>query len=231
MVSREFPFKPGDRVWGYCRDSGGIRQDKSVAQQRQEIEELCRHYGVDLAHLFGDEARIGSTTVGRDALEDLLYLAKQDPRPMNGIIFWSFARLARDQIDSQFVKAELRHRGYILYSMTDDIPDGESGPVIETLIDWKNERFLKDLSREVQRGLGVLAKQGCPPNGFPPRGYLADKVQIGVRRDGQPHIVGRWVPDLELGPRVTRAFETRAADTSYLEIHEATHVMGTVGPT
>jgi site-specific DNA recombinase len=229
MMSSEFPFKPGDRVWGYCRDSGGIRQDKSVAQQRQEIEELCQHYGVDLAHLFGDEARIGSTTVGRDALEDLLYLAKQDPRPVNGIIFWSFARLARDQIDSQFVKAELRHRGYTLYSMTDDIPDGEFGPVIETLIDWKNERFLKDLSREVRRGLADLAKMGYAPGGFPPRGYLADEVVLGFRRDGQPHTVSRWVPDPDLAPRVTRAFEMRSVNTPYLTIHEATHVMGTVG--
>ncbi len=157
-------------TYGLLRDSGGIRQDKSVAQQRQEIEELCQHYGVDLAHLFGDEARIEATTVGRDALEDLLYLTKQDLRPVDGIIFWSFARLARDQIDSQFVKAELRHRGYILYSMTDDILDGEFGPVIETLIDWKNKRFLKDLSREVRRGLADLTKMDYAPGGFPPHG-------------------------------------------------------------
>ncbi|HFD39763.1 MAG TPA: DUF927 domain-containing protein, partial [Anaerolineae bacterium] len=93
----------------------------SVAQQHQEIEALCQRHGIVVAHLFGDQARIGSTTVGRDALEDLLSLSRRDPRPVEGIIFWSFARLARDQVDSQFIKAELRQRGYILYSMTDDI--------------------------------------------------------------------------------------------------------------
>jgi DNA invertase Pin-like site-specific DNA recombinase len=229
MTSSEFPFKPGARVWGYGRDSGGIHQQESVPQQRRVIESLCQEHGVILVHFFGDEARIGSTTVGRDALEDLLYLAKQQPQPVDGIIFWSFARLARDQLDSQFTKIELRRRGYILYSMLDDIPSGEFAPVIEALVDWKNERFLQDLSREVRRGLADLAKQGYAPGGFPPRGYLANKVQIGVKRDGQPHIVSRWVPDPELGSRVTRAWEMKAAGASYLAIHEATHIMGTVG--
>jgi hypothetical protein len=70
--------------------------------------------------------------------------------------------------------------------MTDDIPEGEFAPVVEALINWKNERFLKDLSQGVKRG-------------FPPRGYLAEKVQIGVKRDGQPRIASQWVVDPELG--------------------------------
>jgi site-specific DNA recombinase len=224
-----FPFRPGDRVWAYGRDSGGINQQESVSSQRRAIEEICREHSVAVVHFFSDEARPGSTTVGRDALENLLYLSKQKPQPVEGIIFWSLARLARDQLDSQFIKIDLRRRGYIIHSMIDDIPTGEFAPVIEALIDWKNERFLKDLSRNVQRGLADLARKGYAPGGFPPRGYNAEKVQIDVKRDGQPHIVSQWVPDPELAPRVTRAWEMRAAGASYEQIHEATHVMGTLG--
>ena len=106
MAIGEFPFKPGDWVWAYGRDSGGVNQQESVAQQHRAIEEICQQHEAVLVHFFGDEARIGSTTVGRDALEDLLYLAKQEPRPVDGIIFWSLARLARDQLDSQFIKID-----------------------------------------------------------------------------------------------------------------------------
>ena len=229
VTKRSCPFRPGDRVWGYGRDSGGIEQQESVASQRRAIEKYCRRNDLVLVHFFADEARVGSTTVGREGLEDLLYLARRDPRPVDGIIFWSFSRMARDQLDSQFIKIDLRRRGYVLYSMTDDIPDGEFAPVVEALIDWKNERFLKDLSQDVKRGLHDLAAKGYAPGGFPPRGYLAEKVQIGVKRNGQPHIVSQWVVDPELGPRVRRAFEMRAAGASYKEIHEATHVMGIFG--
>jgi len=229
VARRTCPFNPGARVWGYGRDSGGIEQQESVTSQRKAIEEYCRRYNLVLVHFFADEARIGSTTIGRDALEDLLYRARREAQPVDGMIFWSFSRLARDQLDSQFIKADLRRRGYIVRSMTDDIPSGEFAPVIEALIDWKNERFLKDLSKDVRRGLHDLARDGYAPGGFPPRGYRAKKVQIGVKRDGTPHIVSQWLPDPELGPRVTEAFEMRAAGASYKEIHEATHVMGTYG--
>ena len=60
----------------------------------------------------------------------------------------------------------------MLHSMTDDVPDGEFALVVEALIDWKNERYLKDLSRDVKQGLHDLAEQGFAPGGSPPRGYL-----------------------------------------------------------
>ena len=53
---------------------------------------------------------IGSTTIGRDALEDLLYMARRETQPVDGMIFWSFSRLARDQLDSQFIEADLRQQ-------------------------------------------------------------------------------------------------------------------------
>ena len=229
MAKRTCPFVPGSRVWGYGRDSGGIEQQESVASQRNAIEVYCRRNDLVLVHFFADEARIGSTTIGREALEDLLYMARREAQTVDGIIFWSFSRLARDQLDSQFIKADLRRRGYVVHSMTDDIPSGEFAPVIEALIDWKNERFLKDLSKDVRRGLHDLARDGYAPGGFPPRGYLAKKVRIGVKRDGTPRIVSKWVVDPELGPRVKKAFELRAGGASYKEVHEATQIMGTFG--
>jgi site-specific DNA recombinase len=186
MTRANCPFEPGNRVWAYCRDSGGDEQQDSVSSQRRAIEEYCHEHNLVLVHVFIDEARPGSTTVGRDGLEDLLYLARQQPRPVEGIIFWSFSRLARRQLDSQFIKSDLRKREYVLHSMTDDVPFGDFAPVVEALIDWKNERYLKDLSRDVKRGLYDLAREGYAPGGFPPRGYKAEKVQIGVKRDGEP---------------------------------------------
>ena len=205
MTKRKCPFQAGDQVWAYCRDSGGDEQQDSVVSQRRAIEEFCQRQNRLLVHVFADEARPGSSTVGREGLEDLFFLTRQEPQPVEGIIFWSLSRLARDQLDSQFMKADLRRRGYVLHSMTDDVPDGEFALVVEALIDWKNERYLKDLSRDVKRGLQDLAEQGFAPGGFPPRGYLVVKEEIGFKRNGKPRIASRWVPDPELAPRVQQA--------------------------
>jgi site-specific DNA recombinase len=224
MRNRGCPFEPGNRVWAYCRDSAGHDQQDSVASQRRAIEEYCGEHHLVLVQVFSDEARPGTTTVGREGLADLQYFARQQPRPVEGIIFWSYSRLSRSQLDSQFIKSDLRRRGYLLHSMTDDVPFGEFAPVVEALIDWKNERYLSDLSRDVKRGLYDLARAGYAPGGFSPRGYKAVKVQIGIKKDGEPHLVSQWVPDAELAPRVRQAFEMRAAGASYEEILQATRI-------
>jgi hypothetical protein len=113
--------------------------------------------------------------------------------------------------------------------MTDDVPDGEFALVVEALIDWKNERYLKDLSRDVKRGLHDLAEQGFAPGGFPPRGYLLVKEQIGFKRNGKPRIASRWIPDPELAPRVQQAFQMKAQQATYQEIHDATRIFKTRG--
>ena len=105
MASRTCPFEPGNRIWAYCRDSGGDDQQDSVASQRRAIERYCDEHHLVLVQVFADEARPGTTTVGREGLEDLQYAARQQPRPVEGIIFWSFLRLARRQIDSSSSRA------------------------------------------------------------------------------------------------------------------------------
>ncbi len=77
---------------------------------------------------------------------------------------------------------------------------GEFAPIMEALIDWKNERFLKDLAADVKRAPHDMAGKGYAPGEFQPRGYKAEPVEIGKRRDGKPRIVARWVEDPEAGP-------------------------------
>jgi len=221
---RDCPLPPGSLVWGYARDSGGDAQDLSVQQQVQALHNYCERFDLVLVHAFIDEAQSGGSVVGRDAFDDLIHLAHQDPPPVEGIVVWSFSRFVRNLLDAQFHKADLRRRGYELISLTEDLPNGDYAPIIEALIDWKNERFLKDLSRDVQRGLRDLARKGYAPGGFPPVGYKAEKVTLGRRRDGRPHVVSRWVPDPAKADLVRKAWRMRADGATYNEIHQETRL-------
>jgi DNA invertase Pin-like site-specific DNA recombinase len=222
MKKRSCPLQPGSLVWAYARDSGGNNQELSVRQQVEQFREYCKRFGLTLARVFTDEARRGSSLVGRDAFDDMLQQAKQEPRPVDGIILWCFSRFARNLNDAQYHKSGLRRRGYVLISLGDEVPEGEYAPIVEVLIDWKNERYLRDLGRDVTRGLHDLAERGFAPGGRPPKGYMPEKVVVGQRRDGSPHIVSRWVIDPEKVDLVRTAWTMRSRGASYAEIHEAT---------
>jgi DNA invertase Pin-like site-specific DNA recombinase len=212
---------PGSIVWAYLRDSGGDTQEQSVKQQRNELMPYCQRYGLALANVFADEAKTGTSEVGREAFQEMLALSS-DTRPA-GLLLWNFARFARDLDDSTYYKATLRRRGIVVHSITDPIPAGQYGRVVETIIDITNEEKSRQTSRDVKRALQALVKQGFASGGNPPRGYLAEKVTIGIKRNGAPRVVSRWVPDLiELGELCKLAFRMRAQGKSYKLITDAT---------
>jgi DNA invertase Pin-like site-specific DNA recombinase len=141
----------------------------------------------------------------------------------SGVVMWKMSRFARDIDDSQFYKADLRRRGYKIFSLADNIPEGPEGRFFEAAIDWMNQRFLEDLSRDVSRGLrNLVLTHGCIP-GTPPRGMMRGApINLGVRRDGTPHIGHPWIPDPAVQPLVRQAFDMRAAGATLREVHAAT---------
>lgn len=214
---------PGSMVWAYLRDSGGDSQEQSVAQQKAEIEAFCRRHNLYLEHVFADVARSGGSVVGRDAFTDLIDMVKDaDPRP-HGLLLWNFARFARELDDASYYKSMIRKQGVVVHSLTDPVPEGTYGRVVEVIIDIGNEEKRRQTSRDVKRALNALVRQGYASGGCPPRGYTAEEVIIGTKRDGSARKASRWVPDPELWDLAKLAWEMRAQGKSYGEIQEATH--------
>lgn len=218
----KFPFSPGDRINAYIRDSGGEKQELSLDQQATAIRAWCDGHGLILIHVFQDAARKGSSIVGRAGFQDMMHRFRSPDCQETGLVIWNYQRFARDVDDAQFFRADLRRRGFIFHSLNDEIPEGPMGRLFEAAIDWKNEQFLEDLSRDVKRGLSELVlKYGAVP-GTPPRGFMRVPISIGQRRDRSEHIVHRWDPDPNLTPLVRQAFAMKAAGRSLLEITAAT---------
>jgi DNA invertase Pin-like site-specific DNA recombinase len=212
----------GSTVWAYLRDSGGASQELSVSQQRGEVEDYCQRFHLALLHTFADEAKTGTTDVGREAFADMIDMAANPDLRTDGILFWNFARSGRNLDDTIYYKAMLRKYGLIVHSMTDPIPEGEYGRVVEVIIDISNQERARQTSRDVRRALQALARQGYAVGGLPPRGYLAEKVTIGHKRDGRPRVVSRWVEDPELWELCKLAWALRAEGKTYSEIRKAT---------
>jgi site-specific DNA recombinase len=214
------PFPPDALVVFYLRDSGGSEQELSIDQQRRVLTEWAQSNGLRIGREFSDSIS-GTSTARRDDFLRMISYFQHDP-PEAGILVWRSNRFGRNIDDTQYFKSDLRRRGYIVHSITDNIPEGPMGKLIEFALDWKDEIFSAQLSEDVKRGLADLVKiHGAVP-GVPPRGFLRVPLTIGARRDGQPHIVHRWQPDPQLIPTIQRAFEMRARGSTLRQIGDET---------
>ena len=216
---RSWELAPGSKVWGYLRHSPGDKQH--IDSQVAGLEKWCAEQGWNLEHMWIDIAIEGSKEE-RPQFQAMIAQARQGPKTVDGIVLWAFSRFARDQLDSQFYKADLRKRGYVVVSMVDDIPNNEMAPIYEAFIDWKNQRFLDDLSADVRRGLSYVVDQGYWPAGTPPVGYTTQPEEMGRRRNGEPRMGNRLIKDPALIDRVALAWQMKLTENaSYEQIHLA----------
>jgi DNA invertase Pin-like site-specific DNA recombinase len=213
---------PGSRVFAYLRDSGGREQEQSVIQQRADITTYCEKHGLFLERVFADVARSGGSTKGRDQFTTMIDTAADPQARPAGLLVWNLSRFSRDVDDSAFYKAFLRRLGVVIHSLTDHIPEGLAGRILESVKDYSNADYLDQLKVQIKRALETNVRAGYAEGGFPPRGYLAEKVTIGRKRDGNPRIVSRWIPDPELFPLAVLAWKLRAQGKPYAEITKAT---------
>ena len=221
-LHRRWELPAGSRVWCYLRHSPGDNQ--TIDSQAAGMRAWCAENGWQIDRMFVDEAIEGSRE-DREQFQLMMSLARQEPRPVEGIVLWAFSRFARNQLDAQFYKADLRKRGYVLLSKVDDIPSNEMAPIYEAFIDWKNQRFLDDLSADVKRGLSYLVGNGYWPGGKPPFGYTTMTEAIGQRRNGEPRLGHRLIKDSALAARVALAWKMKLEqNASYEQINEATRL-------
>lgn len=223
------PLPPGSLVWAYLRVSGDEQADRGVpiAGQRQKAQDYANAHQLVITRWFVDEAKSGGSTARRDQFNEMIDLSRTKPPPVHGVLVWDLKRFARNLLDSQFHKADLRRRGYTLVFLSDDIPETDFAPVYETILEWKAEKDRADIAKDAQRGLQTIARLGYAPGGFPPRGYKPEELTIEI--EGKSRQVRRWIPDPEYWDAARRAWEMRAAGASLEEIHQATNLFKTQG--
>jgi DNA invertase Pin-like site-specific DNA recombinase len=226
-MTDNLPFPPGSSVVFYGRDSGGSEQESSLEQQEQIVRAWCAANSFRLTHIFKDEALSGSGSSRREQFQEMIVHFHNNATEA-GVIVWKFSRFARNLDDAQFYRADLRRRGYQVYSLKDTIPSGPEGRFFEAAIDWLNERYLIDLSSDVRRGQEHLRKTFRCIGGKPPFGYMRQPVQIGQHRDGSPRLASRWVINPDQATQVRRAFELRSQGATFNAIHQALHIFTSV---
>ncbi len=211
------------------RDSGGDDQDLSTDQQLDYLTRWCKENELIMSRAFVDVATPGSSTVGRDQFLEMISHFHDPACSDAGVIVWKMSRFSRDMDDSMYYRADLRRRGYVLYSIHDNIPDSSDGRIFEALIDWRNKKYLEDLSLDVKRGLHHIVNQYKAIPGTPPKGFKREVIDIGKRRNGLPHTVSRWVPDPETWEVCRQAWVMRSRGVPIRQIHDQLRLFSALG--
>jgi len=220
---------PGCEVWAYLRVSSAQQAEKGlpIEGQRLAIERYCLDNDYRLARTYTDEAISGDTDERPEFLEMVADAKRRRPA---GIIMWKWDRFSRDQNDAPYYRGDLRRHDIEIVTLADNIPQnvGEMRPVLEAMVDLYNQRYLKELSRNVRRGQHTLARLGYlpAPSRSVPLGYRAVALEIEI--NGKPHTVYRMELDPATAPRVRTAYDLRLAGATYWQIGEATHLMAQI---
>ena len=170
----------------YIRVSDERQDEYSPDSQLKKIREYAAKDGVTIPDefVFYDDGISGKSVKKRDDFNRMIALAKEKTHPFDVIYVWKFSRFARNQEEAIVYKNLLRKSGVSVVSVSEPIPEGHFGPLLERVIEFMDEYYLHNLSGEVMRGMTEKASRGepiCPP----PFGY--------IMKDG------KYYPDEESG--------------------------------
>lgn len=161
----------------YIRVSTKDQVDLSPESQLEEIKKYAQRNGIILLqdHIYIDPGISGKHADNRPKFQEVIAMAKSEECPFQVILVWKFARFARNQLESIFYKSILRSKCDVsVVSITEPLPEGPFGSLIERIIEWMDEFYSYRLSGEVKRSMTVNAQNGVFQSS-PPFGYRQDK--------------------------------------------------------
>lgn len=147
----------------YIRVSTDDQLEYSPDSQLEKIKLYAEKNQILLPEefIFVDEGISGRKTKNRPAFNEMIGLAKCNPKPFDVILVWKFSRFARNREDSIVYKSMLRkERNIDVVSVSEDIGDDKLSILIEAIIEAMDEFYSINLAEEVKRGMTEKAKRG-----------------------------------------------------------------------
>ena len=166
----------------YIRVSTEDQTEFSPESQREKLRQYARQHGLILpeAYIFTDAGISGRRAEKRPAFMALIAAAKEKPAPFSTVLVWKFSRFARNQEESIVYKSMLRRQcGVEVVSISEPLPFGEFGALVERIIEWMDEYYSIRLSEEVRRGMQQRLMQGKTVSAAP-FGYVYRNKMLEV---------------------------------------------------
>lgn len=216
MIPNISPFQKGDKVVCYCRYSEGDDQglkNTSVDEQEQAIRQFCDQNGLELVEVFADPFASGRSVAKRDKYLEMLsfLLHGKKKQEIQGVILWDYERYGRNYDRAQYDAAQLRMKGYKLFSMQQPITDNSPfAHVLESMYFASAQNQSDMISADVKRALqSNFTKYKVIPRTNIPDGWMPIPVKMGYYTDGRERIGYRIEPDTEYKEKIREAVKAR----------------------
>jgi DNA invertase Pin-like site-specific DNA recombinase len=173
----------------YIRVSDERQDEYSPDSQLKKIREYAKKDEVAIPDefVFYDDGISGRSVKKRNDFNRMIAYAKEKEHPFEVIYVWKFSRFARNQEEAIVYKNLLKKKNVSVVSVSEPIPEGHFGTLIERIIEWMDEYYSINLSTEVQRGMAEKISRGEPVSSAPYGYKMGDKVLL--INEGQANIV------------------------------------------
>lgn len=161
----------------YIRVSTDDQMELSPDAQLRLLREYAKknNYAVSNEFTYVDAGISGRKADKRPAFMEMISHAKSKEHPFDIILVWKFSRFARNQEESIVYKSLLKKSKVDVISVSEPLPDGMIGTLVERIFEWMDEYYSIRLSGEVKRGMTENALRGAyqtlPPIGYDYVGY------------------------------------------------------------
>lgn len=178
----------------YARFSSENQREESILAQFRDSTEYCKKHNYAIVAKYADEAKSGTTTIGREQYKLMLKDAQKGK--FDVVVFHKIDRNARNELDYYITKHKLEEAGVkYAYSRQDIDSTSPEGQMMESMLVGMAAYYSRNLSNEIKKGLRENAIQGKCTGGRPPYGFSvdADKKLI-INEDEAPAV--RMIFDL-----------------------------------
>ena len=175
----------------YVRVSDERQDEYSPDSQLKKIRENAAKEGylIPDEYVFYDDGISGKSARKRGDFNRMIAIAKEKGHPFDRIYVWKFSRFARNQEQSIVYKNLLQKEGVAVKSVSETIPEGPFGTLIERIIEWMDEFYLINLGAEVSRGMEEKVSRGEPAV-YAPYGYInSDKTYLPDEESGAADVI------------------------------------------
>ena len=163
----------------YIRVSTDRQDEYSPDAQKRLIYEYAEKNNIAIApeQIYTEIGISGKKADKRPVFQRMIANCKSKEHPIDVILVWKFSRFARNQEESIFYKNMLNRIGVEVISISEPIPEGFIGELVQRIFEWMDEYYSINLAGEVRRGMtqkvltgGYVAKA--------PYGY--NHVKMGI---------------------------------------------------
>ena len=147
-------------VCAYIRVSTDSQEEYSPDAQIRLLKEYATSHDMTIIDIYQDLGISGRNADKRPQFQDMIAMAKSKEHPYDAILVWKFSRFARNQEESIVYKSLLKKNLVDVVSVSEPLPEGVIGELVERIFEWMDEYYSIRLSGEVRRGMTQKALAG-----------------------------------------------------------------------